>query len=131
MSTRWPIAVLVLLAPACFVESIFWDERDCPAGERFLVEEGTCFAPCAGDEDCPAPQVCNEQDRCVLECVEDPDCLLGEVCEHHRCLPAHNRLPVPAFEGVDDNPSSSTHGQTVSLAGLRGRVLVLYFASAQ
>ena len=131
MRLSLPILVLALLPAGCFVQSVCLEDHDCPYGE-ICRDDGACMVPaCASDADCPGAQVCDEPAaRCVLECEQDGDCLLGEVCEHHRCVAAWNRVAAPAFEGVDENDSSPTTGQTVSLASWRARVLVLYFASS-
>jgi len=124
------LALFVTLAPAgCLVDETCLQDRDCPDGEVCLG--GACLVPeCDGDADCVAPKVCDYDRMCVLECEGDEQCLLGQVCERNRCVPAPDRQPLPSFEAVDVNPTTATSGETISMESLRGKVLVLYFATA-
>ena len=129
MRLALPVAVLFALPSAgCFVEEACLQDRDCPGAQLCL--DGACRTPeCEGDDDCKSPEVC-EGFLCTLECTGDEECLLGQVCERNRCVPAPDRTPVPDFSAVDRNLRSPTAGETVTLESLRGKVLLLYFATA-
>lgn len=74
------------------------EDRDCASGARCEYDEeaegNACTEPsrtaCVYDSDCPAPYVCNDDQRCVYECVPEPDpyrdCVAPRVCVANRCV---------------------------------------------
>jgi hypothetical protein len=116
----------VILHSACLVESRCVSDTDCPYPQR-CGADGQCGLECSASQpdSCPSdrPQCLVAEQRCV-ECLEPEDCGDDEECISYSCSPAE----APDFTLTDTNPASETLGQTVTLSGLRGQVVLLFFA---
>lgn len=70
-------------------------DRDCPPDSECRAEGGEDLScqiiqgaesPCVYNSDCPAPQICDDDQRCRLECTDDRDCVEPRVCVAMRCV---------------------------------------------
>lgn len=122
------LGFLVLPAYACLVRSWCLSDEDCDGNEQCELEQGVCFLECQSEAAglCPhdRPQCRLEENRCV-QCLENRHCALSEQCIDGRCFPEEATL----FSLVDENPSSSSFGRTISLNDHRGEVVMLFFAT--
>jgi Cys-rich repeat protein len=89
---------------------------------------------CRADYDCPSGQSCNSRSgACYLECSEERDCYVngasvGKSCSQNKCRYLFDeRVAAPDFCLADVNPKSTTHGSSVCLSALKGKVVLLFF----
>lgn len=78
----------VLIVPHCLVESVCYDDSDCPPGQFCDKLQGKCLNRCKSDEDCPEGSVCNlSTGKCnPVQCQRDGDCDRGLQCEDGLCV---------------------------------------------
>lgn len=79
----------VLLVAHCLVESVCYNDADCPSGCKCQIATGECQALCRVDSDCAAGEYCDtgSGDCLEAECFSDTDCEEGRECKEHKCIP--------------------------------------------
>ncbi len=85
----WAVCALPpVLAPGCLVQSVCYNDADCPPGEFCDKGHGKCISGCRTDEDCPEGSVCNlSTGKCnPVECQNDSDCDRGLACQGGLCV---------------------------------------------
>jgi hypothetical protein len=86
-----------LLAGACVVESVCFNNADCPAEQACVLLQGAsrprCVNRCRDDGDCRAGQICSSASGVcqTAECRTDGDCGGGLACRNGRC----ESFPLP------------------------------------
>lgn len=121
------VALVAAVQAGCLVHSRCVSDSECPGAERCNAESGECELECsdeAPDRCSGARPVCLEEEFRCIECLLVEDCDEGEQCLENECAPE----AAPAFALVDQNESSPTYGQTLTLEDYRGEVVLLFFA---
>ncbi len=91
------VLVVNLLAEACLVDSICFNNADCSPDRACVLLQGAsrarCVSRCEQDADCPAGNICASASGVCqpAECQNDEDCAGGFECHNGRCGSA----PVP------------------------------------
>lgn len=96
----------LMLAPACLVEPICYDQRDCTPGYSCALPSGRCVqgeceahtdceparycvagrcVACRGDQDCASGHCDGSRGVCVA-CTRDAECPSGSRCQDGRCV---------------------------------------------
>lgn len=134
----WLIAMagILLLGPAgCLVESVCYNDADCPAGR--VCRAGKCKDLCESDDDCASGEYCERSTgKCVeAECFQDSDCQLGFNCQEHKCIELGElRCPedmvsirdmfcMDTYEASRPDATDSLFGENQSRATSRAGVL--------
>ncbi len=135
------VVVACGLVDACLVDSVCYNNADCPDGQACLIEKeksnGTCRSMCRDDGDCPAGYLCDRaQSFCQeAECLSDSECSEGFKCEDGCCeslkplqcpagmVPVERRFCVDVYESSRPDATSSSSGSDSSLATSRPNVL--------
>jgi len=128
-----------LALAACVVESVCYNDADCPKGRVCDVPvgkiSGACFVRCKADTDCPEGRLCDlARGLCVdAECHDDDDCdsrfeCIGGSCVSRQPLlcpsdmvPVENQFCIDIYEasradatvddpGVDNSRATSRAG---------------------
>ncbi len=87
----WLFVPAVLLVEACVVESVCFNDADCPSGQACVLQPGAsrarCVSRCQEDGECRSGQICSSASGVcqAAECVKDGDCAGGLVCRNGRC----------------------------------------------
>lgn len=70
---------------------------DCRKG--YVCDDGTCYPPCTGDEECGEGYTCGADGLCAHEapppCVGDASCAKGMLCKEGACVPDPAGSPGP------------------------------------
>jgi hypothetical protein len=115
-----------LVVPHCLVESVCYNDADCPAHWFCDKASGKCLDmnKCRTDQDCPEGSVCNlSTGKCnPVQCRQDSDCDLGlecrdelcVCCDSFRCNPIQCEADAQCAEGF-----ACTAGRCVSAQPLK------------
>jgi len=130
-----------LAAGGCLVQSVCYDDADCPVRQHCAIargeRSGSCLPRCEADVDCARGSYCDvASGRCESgDCLRDADCVAGFSCEVWRCtsttplrcppemVAVENRFCIDAFEAARPDADSEQPGSDESHATSRAGVL--------
>jgi hypothetical protein len=116
-----PLLALALAA-GCAVDSVCYEDSDCPAGRRCVRATGQCMlGDCAANEDCQADFECVDR-RCVPETPDGPVCPDKLECPEGM-VPVGSLWCIDRFEASRPDASADEPGTDGNLALSRAGVL--------
>jgi len=88
----------------CLVESVCYNDADCPFSQKCDVAAGKCKPLCHDDSECPAGEYCQVStgDCRPAECFVDGDCPQGEECREHHCYPQETVQCPMGMRAIDN-----------------------------